>query len=469
MKEKILKNKEEILLIGLILLLSFATRFFYFGYPNKIVFDEVYFARFTTSYYKGEFYFDIHPPLAKLMMFAWTKLVKANPPKDFPFEKIGDPYPNNYYLFLRGLVSFFGALLPLGIYLLTKELFKNRWPAFLASFLAIFDNALLVQSRFILIDIFLLVFGVFGLYFFLRHFSQKTFSFLWFFYLFLGSLFLTASFSIKWTGLVFLGVAVFLTFLKEKKIEFFGWRWLLVLLIFLLFYSTIFWLHFKLLYQTGGEADKFFSPSFQKTLRNNPFENDPKVQPANFYEKFIEMNLVMFTANAGLKATHSYGSSWYSWPFLYRPIYYWYGKGDCQDCQNQKAGRIYLLGNPFVWWLGLILVIFSLFWLIFQFFQSFKKEEFFAILILLVGYFANLFPYLGIKRVAFLYHYFPSLIFLLSLSGFWLWKFFSKKTLFLILILLVIVYGFVFFAPLSYGFYLTPSEYHSRIWLPSWR
>ena len=162
--------KEEYFLIFLLLLLASFTRFIYFGHPNQIVFDEVYFARFTANYFQGKFYFDIHPPLAKLMMYFWAKIFKAQPPFDFAFEHIGDPYPNDFYKYLRSFVSLFGVILPLGVYFLTKELFKNIWPAFFSGLLVIFDNALLVQSRYILMDVLLLVFGIFGLYFFLRHF-----------------------------------------------------------------------------------------------------------------------------------------------------------------------------------------------------------------------------------------------------------------------------------------------------------
>ena len=157
--------KKEWLLIVILLLAANITRFYHFGQPNQIVFDEVYFPKFATDYFKGAYYFDIHPPLAKLMMAGSAKLFGISLPTNFAFKNISQTYPDNSYKFLRLIVSIFGVFLILGVYFLTKELFRNKWPAFLAGLFAVFDNALLVQSRVILTDIFLLAFGVLGLTF----------------------------------------------------------------------------------------------------------------------------------------------------------------------------------------------------------------------------------------------------------------------------------------------------------------
>ena len=43
--------------------LAFATRFWRLDEPPAVVFDEHHFGRFTNQYWKGEYFFDIHPPL----------------------------------------------------------------------------------------------------------------------------------------------------------------------------------------------------------------------------------------------------------------------------------------------------------------------------------------------------------------------------------------------------------------------
>ncbi|MBX4197889.1 phospholipid carrier-dependent glycosyltransferase [Candidatus Parcubacteria bacterium] len=54
--------------IFILLLLSVGTHFSYFGYPEQVVFDEVYFGRFVRLYQHGQYYFDQHPPLGKLII-----------------------------------------------------------------------------------------------------------------------------------------------------------------------------------------------------------------------------------------------------------------------------------------------------------------------------------------------------------------------------------------------------------------
>lgn len=51
--------------------LGFGSRFWDIQEPNETVFDEVYFGSFTTSYVQREYFFDIHPPLGKLVL-AWA-------------------------------------------------------------------------------------------------------------------------------------------------------------------------------------------------------------------------------------------------------------------------------------------------------------------------------------------------------------------------------------------------------------
>jgi dolichyl-phosphate-mannose-protein mannosyltransferase len=130
---------------------------FYFGKPATTVFDEVHFGKFISAYFTHEYYFDIHPPLGKLILAGWGKLWHFQP--GFSFANIGDMYPDKAYLALRFLPSLAGALLPLVIYLLALQLRLTPVTAFGAGILVALDNALLVQSRLILLDSFLLLFG----------------------------------------------------------------------------------------------------------------------------------------------------------------------------------------------------------------------------------------------------------------------------------------------------------------------
>jgi dolichyl-phosphate-mannose--protein O-mannosyl transferase len=187
----------------------------------------------------------------------------------------------------------------------------------------------------------------------------------------------------------------------------------------------------------------------------------------------------MRTSEASLKtATHPYGSPWYSWPLLKRPIYYWAGEAGAHGQQ----GNIYLLGNPFVWW-GVLVAIFTILLAQIDRPKQFHRHRF-ALLFLAVAYLANFVPFMFIDRVMFLYHYFFAFLFSLALAVLgvgllagWtdshddrFWHFPSRGSALLYGgVLLVALGSFLYFAPLSYGWALSPDALQHRMWLPTWR
>ena len=110
-------NKKSVFII---LVLSIATHFAFFGLPDETVFDEVHFGKFVSGYYTGEYYFDIHPPLGKLMIAGFAKLFNFKP--EFNFAEIGEKFPDKKYLALRFLPVLAGTLIPIIIFLLILEL-----------------------------------------------------------------------------------------------------------------------------------------------------------------------------------------------------------------------------------------------------------------------------------------------------------------------------------------------------------
>jgi len=461
--------QKEWVLILILLILAATTRFLYLGHPKEVVFDEVYFAKWVTNYFRGEFYFDIHPPLAKMMLAALAKLCGYSDAGNTNFSQIGNEYQSNFYKFLRSVESFFGIILVLGVYALGKKMFRNKWPGFLASLLIVFDNAILVQSRFIFTDIFLLVFGVISLYFIYRlkeHAKLNPDSFI---DLFFASLFLAASILIKWTALIFIGVGFLVLFLdclkiKEKKFIFFVKETALITMLIIIIYFGVFAAHLLSLPYTGGpNADAFLSPPSQSTLLGNQYYGQYK--PPSLISRIVELNLVMYKANANISQNHPYSSKWYSWPILYRGIFDWQKVFE----GGEKSEKIYLLGNPIIWWLGLLAVVFVITALIYELRFKNKTVYFEPLAVLAVGYFYNLFPYVFISRPAFLYHYFPSFIFMVLMAGFVSWFFLKDRPWILIFIFVIIISAFIYFAPLSYGLPITDAQFNARLWLNSWK
>ena len=75
-----------------------------------VVFDEYHFGRFTNQYSKGEFLFDIHPPLGKLVFYAVSLLVGYDPAV-CSYDGIQQQYaPECKFLALRATAAFFGSL-----------------------------------------------------------------------------------------------------------------------------------------------------------------------------------------------------------------------------------------------------------------------------------------------------------------------------------------------------------------------
>ena len=259
--------KEKLPLI-ILLVLALATRFIFLAYPAEVVFDEVHFGKFVSAYFTNEYYFDIHPPLGKLAIAGFAKLLDFNP--DIGFEKIGEA-ANAYTLFiLRFLPALLGSLFVLIIYQLVIVLGGSKKAAFLAGLLIVFNNAFLVESKFILVDNFLFFFGFLAILLFLISRKREN-AFRKYLFYFSSIICSSLAFSIKWTGLSFLGVILLFTlfdFLKKVSLkglfEIFVKTFFLIIL-FIFIYALPFVFHFKLL-TLSGPGDAFMSQDFQRTL-----------------------------------------------------------------------------------------------------------------------------------------------------------------------------------------------------------
>lgn len=449
----------ELLLLFVLAILSRSWQLFK---PNSVVFDEVYFKAFAGNYLDGRYFFDIHPPFGKLVLAGWAYICGLS----------GQVLANTTALPLRVVPAVFGILLIPIVWGIIRKLGGSRKAAFLGGFIILLDNTLLVESRFILTDTILLATGLGAIYTYLH--IRKSSGPKYYAGLVLSVLLAAMSFSTKWTGLTALALICIMWAYDSRKnlLSRSGIGQLLILgLVPFFFYFSLFAIHFKLL-PASGEGDAFMSTRFQSTLVDNSNYN-PETKMA-LPEKFIELNVAMFQANKTLTASHPYGSHWYSWPLELRPIYYWQG----ETLANGKQGNIYLLGNPMIWWGCFAALLSGLIFFISR--KSLRKKGSTKIVILLlIAYLMNYLPFVAVTRVMFLYHYFFSLIFSIILAVL-LWDFMSsklsqddsKKKLLsglYIGIIVVICLAFIYFAPLSYGIPLSPTELQDRIWLQSWR
>ncbi len=463
------------LYIVIIMALSLMVHFLYFGHPNEVVFDEVWYGRHVNDYINETFHFDGHPPLGRMTVAGFAKIFNYKPSTSF--LNIGEKFPDKQYMILRFLPSLAGAILPVIIFLIMQELGIGPLVSLAGSLMVTFDNGLLVQSRLLLMDSFLLLYGFTSLLFYLRYRKRGGK-----FNLFTTGIFAGLAFSVKWVGLSFIGLPIViegLTMLGQIiNVGLGSIRWRKFLLIFLALFIIPLTIYFFIitayssLLHKSGTGDAFMSPEYQKTLQGNSYENNPDIKSSNVFQKFFELNAQMYKVNQGLTASHPYSSPWYSWPFIKRPVYYWV----------DGNARIYFIGNPIVWWGSTIAIVYAILFAAKNLWRKLRNTSLQisttskTVYVLLIGYFLNLLPYVGIKRIMFLYHYLSALIFAIIIFTYLIDKNLGKaesnkkhlKMIICILILLTIEM-FVYFAPLSYGLPLAPKAYESRVWLPSWR
>lgn len=117
----------------------------------------------------------------------------------------------------------------------------------------------------------------------------------------------------------------------------------------------------------------------------------------------LENQRFMFTYHAGLVATHPYSSRWWQWLLDLRPILYYLSYGD---------GTVSTIGafvNPLLCWGGLLaLPVLAC--------RAVRHDR--TALFLLVGYLAQVLPWVFISRLTFEYHYFAATLFLVLALGY---------------------------------------------------
>ncbi|MBV8466299.1 MAG: phospholipid carrier-dependent glycosyltransferase, partial [Burkholderiales bacterium] len=378
-------------------LVSLVLHFIRLGQPGEVVFDEVLVGHFSAQYFSGHYYFDIHPPLTKLIYALMAWLGGMDP--SFTFAANGIAYPGNFYLWMRGLPALAGSVLPVLVYALSREMGVQRLWALVAGWLVLFDSALMVESRFILNDILLLTYGVTGWWAFAIW--RRTHKWPW---LLAAGLGFGMALSVKWTGLGFIapaGVVWLYDFSRKPNARSLGAA-LVLIAVPLAIQLTGFVVHLSLLPQSGtGEA--FMTPAFQKRLIGNQHQDDPMVDALSLPGAILEVNHAM-AQYAGQMATHPYGSKWYTWPLGWRGIYVW----NDDKATDGRVARIYLFPNVVTWWLAAFGIVYLLINLLPRVVAALTGRQHQHIdrveLVLAMAYLANLLPFVPIDRVMFLYH-----------------------------------------------------------------
>ncbi len=475
-----------------IFLVSAALRFWQLGRFNTLVFDEVYYAKFANNYLTQTEFFNAHPPLSQYLI-AISIWIGSHLPfgQEVTNDLTGSTLAPWTYRWLNALT---GSFIPVVVGAIAYQLTRRSSYALISSLLIAADGLFLVESRYALNNIYLVIFGLLGhLCLFIALNSRKKKRWLW---LIISGILCGCSVSIKWNGLGFI-LGMFLVFLVAVTVELVNFfeirknpittnnlaRWRSPLSKLPQFGLA------KTLITLGLIPGLCYSLIWIPHLILNPQFDFVEMQGQIMgYHQSIEDG----------KDVHPYCSEWYSWLLMLRPIVYFY-KNALEEPEPPlpaiTAGSdrvifdIHAMGNPFLWWFStlaiflLLLILISRLWIFFKYELSRRKKysilpqfpphpEMWLLVYLVMNWTANFLPWAKVSRCLFLYHYMSSYVFAILALAWWLDRWFrSSKTHLKILgisTIFLILLAFNFWLPVYLGLPLSPLGWKIRMWFSSW-
>lgn len=486
-----------------IFLLSFSLRFWGLDRFNTLVFDEVYFAVFGNNYLIDKPFFNAHPPLSQYLIGMGIWISSHLPIKHDAVNSLTGSLlsPWDY----RWMNAFTGSFIPLVISLLTYQLSYRRGFALLAGFFTACDGLFLVESRYALSNIYIVIFGLLGHWLLLLALEKpQRKRWLW---LIVSGIFFGACVATKWNGLWFLigaySLWIVVWIIKVLQSEKFQPNHLPIL-------------PFLRLLNNPNDVEKSRHSQLKIPLVNlgeiNIFEMIsylgiipgivysllwiPHLQLDKRYD-FIEVHkqILGFHLRLGGDNIHPYCAAWYKWPLLTRPMAYYYETSQSINDPLPVFGPalpsgyakivydVHAMGNPFLWWFALAAIIFLLGFVMAKLaVPMVEKNRLFVPrnltvdvwigLYLVINYLTNLLPWVKVTRCVFIYHYMTAIIFSFIAIA-WIVdrtinSYYPIVRAFGVTITFVIIAAFIFWIPIYLGLPLSMDAYQARMWFRSW-
>jgi len=466
-------------------------------YMSQTYFDEIYFVRTAEQYLHLQWPYEwTHPPLGKLIQAGGIEVLGFNP---FGWRFVG--------------VLFATLMIPV-MYLLGKKLFGTWIGAFSSAFFLTFDFMHFTMARMGTADTYVVFFSLLAQLFFLVYFTNvvkkgwKT-SVL---PLFVAFVFFALGFSTKW--LVLYGALGMLALLigirirdivklkgglRDKYAAFFDHPFLLMLGF------------------VGVVAVIYFLTYIPDMLIGRPFIAFPLGGPNDAGIAVVNLQFKMYQYHATLVATHAFASPWWSWPLMLNPT-----SGSYTPLwlaitylPNNVDSTISVMGNPAVWWVGFVLMLFvtgvALSGPAIRIERFVRKKmgkkreekapveqpvspetsvsveteaipensnalaeaargwDLPAVFIVVVFFFSWI-PYIFISRVTFIYHFYVAMPFLCLSSAYFINKYWNKRwgKVAALVFFASVVAMFVLFYPVISGAPTSTSWIHNLKWLPGW-
>jgi len=370
--------------------------------PPKQIFDEVYFPVFANNYLHHISFFDVHPPLGKFIIALGIKLFGD---ASFGWRIV----PSILGIAMLGLAPLFWL-----------NYQKDKIGAWILASLIALDGIFIVYSRVGLMDGILAFIILLTLL--VAYKAEKLRGFL------LLGLVLGLTVDIKWIGL---GVIVPLVYIlwQRKKLKYLP----IVLLISAMVYLLINYLGQVIIHA------------------NNPLITS------------LKWNIEAWNYHFNLKEGHPWGSVWWTWPLLKRPVLFFY-EGD----NFGQIRTITTLPNPILWWGSMLTVVGSTVYLLWTRFINKVAVSTHPIMPFVLAFYAFWLPWAAVKRVVFLYHFIPSYLFAILIVTYWMLRLWTKHPRTTILLLLILGLVGVYFIPLVTGLPLSMNWLDNHIWVNSW-
>ncbi len=340
-----------------------------YTYMNSSYFDEVYHPRTAIEHMLNEDPYEIsHPPLGKIIISIGMQLFGITP---FGWRFMG---------------TLFGVLMLPIMFVIIKRMFGRTDIATCATVVFATDFMHFAQTRIATIDTYSVIFILLMYYFMWLYVARgKKLD------LALSGIFFGIGAASKWTCFYAgAGLAVIWAlhwFTRRSEADF-----------------------FKKFFKNCAFCVGFFVavPAFIYYLSYIPYGTAAglggfgMIFSGEYASIVWDNQLYMFGYHSDLVSEHPYASRWYQWIVNGFPILYYL---DHFDGGTKSTIAAFL--NPLLCWGGLIAVFTTIY-------LAIKKRSSYAVF-LLIGYFAQLLPWVFITRLTFEYHYFPSSVFLLMM------------------------------------------------------
>ncbi|URN94578.1 MAG: phospholipid carrier-dependent glycosyltransferase [Candidatus Pristimantibacillus lignocellulolyticus] len=422
-------------------------------YKHGSYFDEVYHARTAYENIEGiQAYESTHPPLGKILIALGIQL--------FGFGPFG----------WRFMGTLFGVLMLPVIYFMAKAILRKTVYAAGAIILLAVDFMHFTQTRIATIDVYA-VFFIMLMFFFMNQYATLNFY---------RERLRSTWIPLGLAGLCFgLGVA-------SKWIVLYGGAGLAIMLAIVLWRRYQQYRAAKLLLEEGKNLkveyiaqlttmkQKFVPytvytllicilfyigvPALIYALSNIPVLT---ALPSGYtWQALVDYQVNMYNYHSNLVSSHPFSSTWWEWPFMKRPVWYYVDS----EIATGLRSTIVALGNPIIWWSGIFAMIATIF-------ISIRKKEYMAMM-LFIAYGSQYIPWMLVPRETFLYHYFAMVPFIV-LSIMYIAKYIEEKNRMRKIgrnvIIAIAIFLFILFYPALSGAVVSEQFVNDYLrWFPSW-